>query len=56
MAKTTAAERKAAERARREQEGLTRFEAYVHPDDHVALRLTIKRLAKKRCNKRHLPR
>lgn len=46
-AKTTA-ERKADERQRRADAGLTRLEVYAHPDDHEAIKALAAKLQRKR--------
>jgi hypothetical protein len=44
----TPSERKAAERARRKEAGLTRLELYVHPEDHEAIKAYAAKLQRKR--------
>jgi len=48
MSPTTAAERKAAQRARERKEGLERLELKAHPDDHEKIKRYAERLAKRR--------
>lgn len=52
MTAQTPAERKASERQRRADAGLTRLEVYAHPDDHAAIKAYAAKLAKKRERKR----
>jgi len=48
---STAAERKAAERARKRAEGLKAFEIWLHPKDWPAVKRLLERLAKRRAAK-----
>lgn len=48
MTAKDAAERKAAERARRRKEGLAPLEIWAHPEDHPAVKRYVERLAKRR--------
>jgi len=48
MVSKTAAERKAAERARRAQQGLKRLEAWLHPDDYDKTVSYIQKLSRRR--------
>jgi hypothetical protein len=48
MTALTANERKAAERERRKQAGLTRLELYVHPEDHEPIKALAAKLQRKR--------
>ena len=48
MTAQTPAERKAAERQRRAESGLTRLEVYAHPDDHEAIKTLAAKLQAKR--------
>lgn len=43
-----AAERKAAERARKRAEGLVLMQVWAHPDDHPAIKRYVARLTKRR--------
>jgi hypothetical protein len=47
----TTAQRKAAERLRRQDAGLVRLELWAHPDDHEALKALAAKLARKRAKK-----
>jgi len=47
----SAAERKAAQRARQRKAGLRKLEVWAHPDDHPAIRLLVEKLAKWRKRK-----
>ena len=46
-----AAERKAAERARKRAEGLVLLHLWAHPKDHAAIKRYVERLAKRRTAK-----
>jgi hypothetical protein len=48
MTAQTPAERKAAERERRKEAGLTRLELYVHPEDHEAIKALAEKLQRRR--------
>ncbi len=48
MTAKPATERMAALRKRRQVEGLTRLELWVHPDDHSAIKETAAKLQRKR--------
>jgi hypothetical protein len=48
MTAKTPTERKAAERERRKEAGLTRLELYVNPEDHEAIKALVEKLQRKR--------